>query len=55
MRLKIDDAAEPTLRDQQAPKRFAPAGQSTQMIVGADGATDAAILDAAPRSTASYG
>ena len=26
------------------PARFAPAGQSTQMIVGADGASDAAIL-----------
>ncbi|MDX8348011.1 putative DNA modification/repair radical SAM protein [Cognatiyoonia sp. IB215446] len=34
------------------PKRFAPAGQSTQMIVGADGATDATILQ---HSTRLYG
>jgi putative DNA modification/repair radical SAM protein len=29
-----------------AARRFAPAGQSTQLIVGADGASDATILDA---------
>ncbi|MGR3492084.1 MAG: putative DNA modification/repair radical SAM protein [Shimia sp.] len=34
------------------PPRFAPAGQSTQMIVGADGATDSTILQ---RSTRLYG
>jgi putative DNA modification/repair radical SAM protein len=34
---------------------FAPAGQSTQMIVGADGASDAAILSTATRLYASYG
>ncbi|WP_237060793.1 putative DNA modification/repair radical SAM protein [Loktanella sp. M215] len=34
------------------PPVFAPAGQSTQMIVGADGATDATILT---RSTSLYG
>jgi len=34
------------------PPKFAPAGQSTQMIVGADGATDATILG---RSTSLYG
>ena len=31
-------------RSGQGPPRFAPAGQSTQMIVGADGADDATIL-----------
>lgn len=37
------------------PARFAPAGQSTQMIVGADGASDAQILGAAARLYAGYG
>jgi putative DNA modification/repair radical SAM protein len=32
------------LNSKAKPARFAPAGQSTQMIVGADGANDAAIL-----------
>ncbi|HEX3949168.1 MAG TPA: putative DNA modification/repair radical SAM protein, partial [Steroidobacteraceae bacterium] len=36
------------------PQRFAPAGQSTQMIVGADGADDVAILDASASLYASY-
>jgi putative DNA modification/repair radical SAM protein len=40
LRLRIDEA-----RGEQRPARFAPAGQSTQMIVGADGACDATILD----------
>ena len=31
-------------RDRAKPKRFAPGGQSTQMIVGADGTDDDAIL-----------
>ncbi|CAB5721777.1 putative DNA modification/repair radical SAM protein [Delftia tsuruhatensis] len=35
--------------------RFAPGGQSTQMIVGADQATDADILDASHRLYAGYG
>jgi putative DNA modification/repair radical SAM protein len=34
--------------------RFAPAGQSTQLIVGADASTDAAILDTASTLYASY-
>jgi putative DNA modification/repair radical SAM protein len=34
--------------------RFAPAGQSTQMIVGADGASDARILDTSVSLYASY-
>ncbi len=37
------------------PARFAPAGQSTQMIVGADGADDRAILASSSRLYASYG
>ena len=43
LRGKLDEAApEKKLKAQK--DRFAPAGQSTQMIVGADGARDAAIL-----------
>ncbi|TDL81805.1 putative DNA modification/repair radical SAM protein [Palleronia sediminis] len=37
------------------PPRFAPAGQSTQMIVGADGADDATILHQSTRLYGSYG
>ena len=37
------------------PKKFAPAGQSTQMIVGADGANDATILGQSTRLYSSYG
>lgn len=39
----IEDARDATRRYRRAP-RFAPAGQSTQMIVGADGASDAQIM-----------
>lgn len=66
MRLLIDDAkdaARPTapragasLAPQPAaPPRFAPAGQSTQMIVGADGADDRTILATSHTMYASYG
>lgn len=41
------DAAEPDRTARAKPAKFAPAGQSTQMIVGADGANDAAILNRA--------
>ena len=37
------------------PARFAPAGQSTQMIVGADAASDATILDTSARLYTGYG
>jgi len=37
------------------PPRFAPAGQSTQMIVGADAADDAAVLGAATRLYGAHG
>ena len=43
LRVKIDEAREPTLRSRRR-KRFVPAGQSTQMIIGADQANDATIL-----------
>ncbi|SFD13177.1 putative DNA modification/repair radical SAM protein [Tropicimonas isoalkanivorans] len=36
------------------PRRFAPAGQSTQMIVGADGSTDATILGQSSRLYGDY-
>ena len=43
MKTSIADAGDASKRFRSAPK-FAPAGQSTQMIVGADGANDAAIV-----------
>ena len=43
LKTHIDAASEPTQRTRRR-KRFAPAGQSTQMIIGADPATDATIL-----------
>lgn len=54
LRRKIEAAGEPTLRTKRR-RRFVPAGQSTQMIVGADGADDAAILTASARLYGSYG
>ncbi len=51
-RAQIDEASEPTRRAEK--KKFAPAGQSTQMIVGADGANDASILGASANLYASY-
>ena len=48
------EAREETSHSGKRPPRFAPAGQSTQMIVGADGATDATILAGASRLYASY-
>jgi putative DNA modification/repair radical SAM protein len=49
LRLRIDE----TKADKAAP-RFAPAGQSTQVIVGADGATDATILQSSATLYSSY-
>ncbi|MCD4661676.1 putative DNA modification/repair radical SAM protein [Agrobacterium sp.] len=54
IRLKIEEAGEPTARTRRT-KRFAPAGQSTQMIVGADGADDSTILSTSARLYGSYG
>ena len=51
VRLKVE-AAKPEKRDRIKPPRFAPAGQSTQLIVGADGAPDTEILQ---RSASLYG
>lgn len=49
LRLRIDEAK----AERRAP-RFAPAGQSTQLIVGADAATDGTILETSARLYASY-
>ncbi|RLQ88506.1 putative DNA modification/repair radical SAM protein [Notoacmeibacter ruber] len=49
----IEEKSEPTLRTRKKP-RFAPAGQSTQMIVGADPAPDAVILKSSARLYSSY-
>lgn len=46
------EAAKPEKRDRIRPPKFAPAGQSTQLIVGADGAPDTEIID---RSASLYG
>lgn len=54
LRLKIEAAEEPTLQTKRR-KRFVPAGQSTQMIVGADGANDATILSTSGQLYSSYG
>jgi putative DNA modification/repair radical SAM protein len=50
LRLRIDEAKS----ERKAP-RFSPAGQSTQIIVGADGADDAAIIATSARLYSSYG
>ncbi|MGP3695794.1 putative DNA modification/repair radical SAM protein [Rhodobacter sp. NSM] len=54
VRLKREASRETSFRGRR-PSRFAPAGQSTQMIVGADGADDAAILGNASTLYANYG
>jgi putative DNA modification/repair radical SAM protein len=50
VRLGIDEVSEPGRK--AAPPKFAPAGQSTQLIVGADAASDGEILS---RSAGLYG
>jgi putative DNA modification/repair radical SAM protein len=53
LRLKLDEAAQkPTTKTR--PPRFAPAGQSTQMIVGADSANDKIILTTSANLYGSY-
>ncbi len=54
VRLKLDEA-KPAKKDRARPPRFAPAGQSTQMIVGADWASDADILQRSDTLYGSYG
>lgn len=51
VRLQVE-AARPNRKDRARPPKFAPAGQSTQLIVGADGAPDTEIID---RSASLYG
>ena len=53
LRLKIEDMRDPTLQRKRI-RKFVPAGQSTQMIVGADGANDATILQSSARLYSSY-
>jgi putative DNA modification/repair radical SAM protein len=50
LRLRIEEA-----RSERKAPRFAPAGQSTQMIVGADGASDASIIGTSASLYSSYG
>jgi putative DNA modification/repair radical SAM protein len=58
LRLRIEGAkaerAESRLPPKQKPPRFAPAGQSTQMIIGADATDDTAILRASASLYSSY-
>jgi putative DNA modification/repair radical SAM protein len=53
LRTSIEERAEPSPRTRRR-QRFAPAGQSTQMIVGADATPDAGILQASARLYGSY-
>jgi len=48
------EAAEEKTHTGRKPARFAPAGQSTQMIIGADASTDATILKSAVRLYTGY-
>jgi putative DNA modification/repair radical SAM protein len=55
LRLKLDEAQEAGKSiTKTKPPPFAPAGQSTQMIVGADAATDKTILDTSANLYGSY-
>lgn len=53
LRSKIEEKSEPTLKTKRR-ERFAPGGQSTQMIVGADPTPDAGILATSARLYGSY-
>ena len=54
LRLKIEESKDERAKSRKAPS-FAPAGQSTQMIVGADGASDASILQRSAQLYGSFG
>ena len=55
LRLKLDETREAGERRGKAkPPRFAPAGQSTQMIVGADNASDQTILSTSANLYSAY-
>ncbi|MFV1598911.1 MULTISPECIES: putative DNA modification/repair radical SAM protein [unclassified Phaeobacter] len=53
VRMRADAAREASYTGRRPP-RFAPAGQSTQMIIGADGSNDAMVLGQSTRLYASY-
>lgn len=53
VRLRREIAGDRTHKGRR-PARFAPAGQSTQMIIGADQATDVAVLSQSTRLYSSY-
>ncbi|SJZ96156.1 putative DNA modification/repair radical SAM protein [Consotaella salsifontis] len=53
LRLKIEEH-QGEKKDRAKPARFAPGGQSTQMIIGADGANDDAILQRSENLYGSY-
>lgn len=53
VRLRKEAGADKSFTGKRPP-RFAPAGQSTQMIIGADGSNDATILGQSTRLYASY-
>nr|WP_321984646.1 putative DNA modification/repair radical SAM protein [uncultured Lichenicoccus sp.] len=55
IRLGIDAAREKTPPGRAKPRRFAPAGQSTQMIIGADASSDRTILRTSTNLYGSYG
>lgn len=53
-RAEIEASGEPVRPGRTRPPRFAPAGQSTQMVVGADASTDRDVLRASAGLYASY-
>jgi putative DNA modification/repair radical SAM protein len=53
LRLKLDEAQDVSTTKTKAP-RFAPAGQSTQMIIGADNADDRTILNTSANLYGAY-
>jgi putative DNA modification/repair radical SAM protein len=53
LRSRLEEVAEPTMRTKKT-RKFAPGGQSTQMIVGADATTDDDILGTSARLYGSY-
>ncbi len=55
IRLGVDAAREKTPPGRAKPPRFAPAGQSTQMIIGADASSDRTILNASTTLYGAYG
>ena len=55
LRTEIDSARDRPKTPRARAPRFAPAGQSTQMIVGADGANDLSILSTSRQLYTSYG